>query len=127
MRKSSGNSELLDPTLDIVFKMLFANEKNKPLLISILNTAIQPKQAIIDVDLLNPEIPRDTVGEKGIILDIHAKLQNGILVNIEMQSVNLLNIRQRALYYWAKTYVQQLKRGKVHVYEDLPAYALDVT
>jgi hypothetical protein len=49
----------LDPKLDVVFKLLFGSERNKPLLISLLTAILDPPAAIVDVEVLNgPGPPR---------------------------------------------------------------------
>ena len=111
--------KLLDPTIDVVFKIIFADEKNKPLLISLLTSVMKPSIPIREVEILNPEIPKEFSDDKGVILDIHVKLADGSRIDVEMQTSNFYNIRPRALYYWARTYSQQLKRGKIHTYSKL--------
>ena len=116
MRTAGKSIDVLDPTLDVVFKMLFADEKNKPLLISLLTAVLLPESPIQDVHILNPEIPKDFAMEKGVILDIFLKLQNESQINVEMQSTNFHNIVPRTLFYWAKTFTQQLSSGNSQVY-----------
>jgi hypothetical protein len=36
----------LDPKLDVVFKLLFADEQNRPLLVSFLTAVLQPPEPI---------------------------------------------------------------------------------
>jgi predicted transposase/invertase (TIGR01784 family) len=101
----------LDPKLDVVFKLLFADERNQRLLISLLTAVLEPDQPIVNVVVLNPETPKETVIDKGAILDVRAQLRDGTLVNIEMQAAAHRGLRQRALFYWARLYTAQLKVG----------------
>jgi PD-(D/E)XK nuclease family transposase len=55
----------LDPKLDVVFKLLFADERNRELLISLLNAILEPVEPIVDVVVLNPDTPKETVVDKG--------------------------------------------------------------
>ena len=98
----------------MVFKILFAHPKNNKLLISLLTAVLKPQYPIVQAQILNPEIPKDLATDKGIILDVFVKLQNGSFVNIEMQSCHLGNITPRILYYWGKTFISQLVPGKVY-------------
>jgi predicted transposase/invertase (TIGR01784 family) len=100
---------LLDPKLDVVFKMLFADERNRELLCSLLSAVLD--QNITDVEVLNPDIPKETVAEKGAVLDIRARLKSGERTNIEMQTTSHPGLRQRVLYYWSRSYTSQLGRG----------------
>jgi predicted transposase/invertase (TIGR01784 family) len=101
----------LDPKLDIVFKLLFAEERNKPLLLSLLNAVLRPDAPIQTVTVLPSEPAKDAVDDKGIALDLRVGLATGEQVDIEMQSQPRPAGRERALYYWARLYGSQLSRG----------------
>ena len=47
----------LDPKLDVVFKLLFSDERNKGLLISLVSAVLKPAAPISDIEILNPETP----------------------------------------------------------------------
>ena len=51
---SSVPRTLLDPKLDVVFKLLFADERNRGLLISLLTAILEPPEPITGVTVLNP-------------------------------------------------------------------------
>lgn len=106
---------LLDPKLDVVFKMLFADERNRRLLESLLTAVLEPPEAIASVEILNPELPREEVVQKGAILDLRARLMDGTQIQVEMQSLGHPGLRQRALFYWARLYTSQLVRGDAYV------------
>ena len=54
----------LDPTLDVVFKLLFADSKNRDLLIALLTAVLRPKSPIRSVTVLNPEVSKEAVTDK---------------------------------------------------------------
>jgi predicted transposase/invertase (TIGR01784 family) len=62
--------------------------------------------------VLNPDVPREAVEDKGIVLDLRVQLTSGQQVDVEMQSQQRPARRQRALYYWARMYAAQLARGE---------------
>ena len=103
--------ELLNPKNDYVFKRIFGYVGNenitKQMLNAIIKTPIENiklnQSTILEKDLLN-----DKVG----IVDIYAKLNNKIDVDIEMQVVNQKNIEKRLLFYWSKLYAKVIKEGK---------------
>ena len=76
----------LDPKLDIVFKLLFGEERNRALLVSLLNAVLTPSVPIDTVTLLHPEPARESADDKGIVLDLRVALHTGEQVDIEMQS-----------------------------------------
>jgi predicted transposase/invertase (TIGR01784 family) len=105
----------LDPKLDVVFKLLFADERNRPLLISLLTAVLEPAQPIAEVVVLNPDTPKEAVVDKGAVLDVRVQLSDGTQANVEMQAARHPGLRQRVLYYWARLYTAQLMRGNDYV------------
>ena len=101
----------LDPTLDVVFRLLFSKERNKVLLISLLEAVLKPAAPIGEVTMLNPRLPKELVGDRGAELDLLVRLQDGRRVNVEMQSRSVPGLPERALFYWAGMYRSQLRRG----------------
>jgi predicted transposase/invertase (TIGR01784 family) len=70
------------------------------------------EQPLTDVVVLNPETPKETVLDKGAVLDVRARLLDGRQTNIEMQGFPHPGLPQRALFYWARAYTGQLHRGR---------------
>ena len=95
---------------DIVFKRVFAKEENKELLKSLLKGILNIQ--IENVEVQNPEIPRDLVDSKAGTLDIKAKLNDNVIVDVELQVKNEQNIDDRSIYYLVKTSSNELKKGK---------------
>ncbi len=104
-------AEMLNPRLDVVFKLLFADERNRDLLVSLLNAILRPKQPICQVEVVNPEIHKDGADDRGLTLDVLAVHEGGIRTNVEMQSVDRGTTENRALYHWARLYRDGLGRG----------------
>ena len=99
---------------DIVFKAFFSrNEKYlKSFLSSILDKQIKIKTIIHDARL-----EQLTKEMKYGILDLEVEMENGEIVNVEMQLKNYHNIEQRTTFYASKKIVEQLEtKGK---YENL--------
>lgn len=47
----------------------------------------------------------------GWIVDIHAKIDEQIDIDVEIQIVNQNNIEKRILFYWSKLYTKGIKSG----------------
>ena len=103
--------ETLNPRLDVVFKLLFAAERNRGLLIALLNDVLRPKEAFVSVEVINPEIEKYAHDDRGVVLDILVVHTDGTRSNIEMQAQNRGSIEKRALYHWARLYRDGVKRG----------------
>ena len=121
-----------DPSYDVVFKELFGSERNKDMLISLVNDAMnwQGEHEIQDVTFLNTEVSQSTPDEKGIRYDIRAIAKNGEQFIVEMQRKHEIDYEKRTVYYASKAYVLQLdepgKEGRandprVKSYKDIRA------
>ncbi|MBI2389795.1 MAG: Rpn family recombination-promoting nuclease/putative transposase [Deltaproteobacteria bacterium] len=102
---------LLDPKLDVVFKMLFAEPRNARLLTSLLAAVLRPPSPITQVTVLNPELPVDLATDRGVRLDVLVKLEDGGLVDVEMECDARRAHGGRWLYHWARLYSGRLRRG----------------
>lgn len=93
---------------DILFKAFFAKKGNegylKEFLESLLKIHIEEIEIRSEVSLL--KLYKE---EKGGRLDIEAKLNNGIIINIEMQVNNLKNIEKRTAYYASKVMAREVE------------------
>jgi predicted transposase/invertase (TIGR01784 family) len=101
--------KFLDPTLDIVFKLLLRD--NPELLRDMIQAVLDLEAPLESVEILNPEIPKSFPNNKGIALDLRLRLQNGHQIDLEMQSTNPEGTYARFLYYWAKNFAGSLKVG----------------
>ena len=107
----------LDPKQDVVFKLLFSRPSNKRLLIALLTAILEPTSPIVDVEVLNPEVTKESVEAKGTVLDILVRLSDGRQVNLEMQATAHGWCMSRGVYYCARVFASQLSRGEA--YEEL--------
>ena len=82
---------------------------------------IKPELISLDSSLY----PR-SFNKKQITLDLRLKLNTGENINVEMQCLSQKAFLERILFYWARLYTEDLKRGEG--YEKLyPAYSLVFT
>ena len=84
MNHSANIKDLLDPKLDLVFKMIFGNKKYPEIAGSFLNS----------------------------ILDVKVKYNNREIINIEIQLRNEYNIVKRCVYYGSRLINSQLVQGE---------------
>lgn len=113
-------TELLEPTVDFVFKQIFGSEENKDeVLLNFLNEALretEPKP-FVSLTILNPQLDKNALTDKQAILDVRAQNEDGKQVNLEIQVTNKYDMPKRSLYYSAKMYEEQLTEGQF--YKDL--------
>jgi len=106
--------KFVNPKNDIAFKKIFGDAHHTEILISFLNAVLglEGERQINTIELLNPyQAPRIDIF-KETILDIRATDQRGITFIVEMQVENLEGLLKRFLFYAAKAYVSQVKRGE---------------
>lgn len=103
------STRLLDPTIDVVFKLLLLRwqELLRDMIEAVLN--LLPIQ---DLVVLNPEIPKEFPGDKSVVLDIRIRLHDGHQIDLEMQSTVPSGTRARFLYYWAKAFADSITAGE---------------
>ena len=101
----------LNPRIDIAFKKIFGVEENKDLLMSLINAIVGPNDQVFDLTLMNPYNLQSFRTDKLSIMDIKAKGHDGKRFNIEIQITNEGEYDKRSLYYWAKMYAEQIRKG----------------
>ncbi|MDG5786679.1 Rpn family recombination-promoting nuclease/putative transposase [Evansella sp. AB-P1] len=99
----------LNPLNDFLFKKLFGDNKDKDILIGLLNAILQ--YDIVDITLESENLDRDSQENKLGVLDIKAKNRIGEKFNIEVQLLNNKNMVQRTLFYWSKLFVEGFEAG----------------
>jgi predicted transposase/invertase (TIGR01784 family) len=106
--------ELLSPATDIVFKLLFGDERNKDILAAFLTAVLGFRVLPRGITLIDPHLKRNYLEDKLGILDVRLRLRNKKFINIEMQAENKKGIRGRLEYYISKGIADQLKRNDDH-------------
>ncbi|GAB6561884.1 Rpn family recombination-promoting nuclease/putative transposase [Bacillus cereus] len=94
----------LSPKSDIVFKLIFSSQQNSNFLVSFLNAVLRTgnRKKIKKATIKNPINIGDKVASKESIMDIKAVLDDGTLVNVEIQLRRDHNMENRSVYYWSK-------------------------
>ncbi|NEO41199.1 MAG: Rpn family recombination-promoting nuclease/putative transposase [Moorea sp. SIOASIH] len=117
----------ISPKTDFAFKKIFGSSESKEVLISFLNALIyQGESRINNLEIIDPYNAGYTTELKDTYLDVKAVLNDGSMVIIEMQVLNVPAFDKRVIYNLAKTYSTQLKYGEG--YSKLkPVIALTIT
>lgn len=95
---------------DIIFQAFFSRKGNEEFLIDFLNALLKIEIKQIEI---REEVNLEKLSkrEKDGRLDLQAKLNNGIIVNIELQLRNNRNIEERTTYYSGKVISRETERG----------------
>ena len=105
-----NNFELLPLTDDYIFKRVFAYKGNESVLKDFLEALL--KIEIKGIKITNPEIIPYEKGEKRGLLDIKAEINDGTMIDVEMQMKNERNTEERATEYMGKMISEQLQVGE---------------
>ena len=105
-----NNFELLPLTDDYIFKRVFAYKGNESVLKDFLEALL--KIEIKGIKITNPEIIPYEKGEKRGLLDIKAEINDGTMLDVEMQMKNERNTDERATEYMGKMISEQLQVGE---------------
>jgi predicted transposase/invertase (TIGR01784 family) len=117
----------INPKTDFAFKKIFGSKQSKDILISFLDAILyQNTSTIADLEILDPYQAPRIKGIKESFLDVKATLQNGLIVIIEMQVLNVLGFDKRVLYNAAKAFSIQLNVGEDYAMLN-PIIALTIT
>lgn len=102
----------LDPKLDVVFKLMFV--RRPALLVPLVESVLHLDTPVVSATVVNPDLPKDHIDQKGAVLDLHILLGDGRHVDLEMQQASRPGLRERALYYGARLLSAQLPVGASH-------------
>jgi len=97
---------------DVVFRMFFADERNKDLLVSFLKSVLKlPDDDYNDVVIIDPHLLREFKGDKLGIIDVKLRAKSGRIIHIEIQLKVSSEMFSRIIYYDAKLITEQLGSG----------------
>lgn len=114
--KTKDKQKIYNLKNDIIFQTFFSRKGNEEYLIDFLNALLNKNIEKIEIrEEINLE--KLSRNEKGGRLDLQAKLQDGTIVNIEMQLRNEYNIEERTTLYSGKVLSRETERGTD--YEDI--------
>ena len=107
---NNENKELLKPKYDIVFQALFQGNRDN-ITQSLISDILGERVEIIEIKT-DSTIARKYPFEKAGRIDLKTKLKDGTICQIEMQMTDKKNTIKRILYYWSRTYAEQIRRGE---------------
>ncbi|MCL2759973.1 MAG: Rpn family recombination-promoting nuclease/putative transposase [Treponema sp.] len=111
-------STQFDPLNNFFFYKIFGEKGDEVQLLGFINAVLGKTEndKFVSVDILeNKSFIADFLGGKSCILDVRARLQNGTMVNIEVQLRNQYNLDRRSLFYFSKEYTNDLESGDDYI------------
>ena len=89
---------------------MFGYTGNEEITKGLLNAILKEKVTEVNLNC-NTILERDLYDDKLGILDIRARVNNAVDINVEMQLVDEKNIEKRIIFYLSKMYTQNLKKS----------------
>lgn len=101
---------------DIVFKYIFGSEQSTEILKTFINAVLKDYgyTEITTVKVTNPFNDKTYFDEKYSVIDTRAEDEQGKKYNIEVQLRTGFDYKERSLYYWAKSYSEQLEEAELY-------------
>jgi predicted transposase/invertase (TIGR01784 family) len=100
--------EILPPTSDFVFKMLFGDERSKSYLMAFLKAFLELPDEEYELIFLDTHIKPEFGGDKLGILDVKVRTASGKVIDIEIQVNPVIDIGKRLSFYKSKLIVEQI-------------------
>lgn len=111
-------TKIFSPRVDVVFKMLFGDQRSKDILTDFLRAVLQlPESEFAELTIIDPHLKRETPDDKLGILDVKLKTAGGDIINIEIQCRSMADMRSRITYYSSNMITEQI--GDAQPYSNL--------
>jgi predicted transposase/invertase (TIGR01784 family) len=109
----NGKLPLLPLKSDIVFKMVFADQRNSDILRCFLAAALDiPEGQFEEVTVINPQLELEHPDDKLGILDVRVLTQSGKRIDIEIQVYEYPFLPERITFYTCKNLASQIASGE---------------
>ena len=106
-------NKILRPTNDLIFKLIFGDNKNTDLLANFLQAVLNlPEDEYSHLSIVDPHSRLERSEDKTVILDIKLHTTSGKIIDIEIQVADTPQIRDRILVYAAKMLTEQIGKGE---------------
>jgi len=104
--------EILPPTDDWVFKLLFGDKRNESILIDLLKSFVELPDEEFELIFLDTHLKPEFKDDKLGIVDVKVKTKTGKIINIEVQVKPKKDIWRRISFYKSKLLVEQISEGE---------------
>ena len=112
----------VDILTDAGLKAVFGDQRNKDVLIDILNVILPPHRRVEDITYETTEIPGFTLFNKSVRFDLRCRGEDGRQFIVELQCYHQANFFRRCVLYASKAYDMGSQRGDGQVYDIPPVY-----
>jgi predicted transposase/invertase (TIGR01784 family) len=112
-KTNKARPRLLPLKNDLVFKMLFSDHRHIAAMRAFLIAAIDiPAEEYEDLEIIDPNLERDSPDEKLGILDVRVKLKNKKLISVEVQIRKTPYMAERVAFSTGRNLARQIGPGQ---------------
>ncbi len=105
--------KILSAKSDLIFKLIFGDTRNIDILKGFLKSVLNlPEDDYEKITLLDPNFRIDSQDGKLGILDIKLNTKSKKVINIEIQVLNVPELKERILFYASKMITEQIAKGE---------------
>jgi predicted transposase/invertase (TIGR01784 family) len=104
-------TDILPPTDDWIFKLLFGDERNKSMLIDLLKSFLDLPDEEYELTFLDTHLKSEAEDDKLGILDVKVQTTTGKVIDVEIQVNPVQSIGKRLSFYKSKLIVEQIAKG----------------
>ena len=112
----------VDILSDAGFKAVFGDQRNKDVLLDLLNVVLPPHRKVDDISYSTTELPGLTLSNKNVRLDLRCTGRDGTVFIVEVQCYRQENLFSRCVGYAARVYDSGTERGDGQRYDIPPVY-----
>ena len=104
--------DILSPTDDWIFKLLFGDERDKSLLIGLLKSFVELPEEEYELTFLDTHLKPETEDGKLGIIDVKVRTKTGKIMDIEIQVNPSRDIGKRLSFYKSMLIVEQIAQSE---------------
>jgi predicted transposase/invertase (TIGR01784 family) len=105
--------DILPPKSDVVFKLLFGDQRNADLLSDFLKSVFRiDDEEFLEITIVDPHLLRKHPDKKLGIIDLKAKTKSGEIIHIEIQLTDIPQMPKRIVFYGAGLISEQINSGE---------------
>ena len=114
----------VDIQTDSGFKAVFGEERNREVLIDLLNAFFPAERHVRDIEYSSTELPGFTLSNKSVRLDLRCTGDDGRQFIVEVQCYRQSNLFSRCVLYASEVYAAGSRRGDMQEYDIPPVFFL---
>ena len=102
--RNASARRYVDILSDAGFKAVFGDQRNKDVLLDLLNVVLPPHRKVDDISYSTTELPGLTLSNKNVRLDLRCTGRDGTVFIVEVQCYRQENLFSRCVGYAARVY-----------------------